>query len=261
MPDPRIPVSYSLPRTNAKVLALLEPHLSSAAVVLDIGAGEGYLAQRVHAVIVERGLSARLEACDLFPDNFHVPDVHCRPIDLDGGLPLPDASVDLAYSVEVLEHLEDQFGFLREVQRVLRPGGRFIVTTPNVLSLTSRLRTLLVGFPELFGPLPLRSEDPQHVGGHIHPVSVYFISYMAEKAGFRVVGLHIDRVKSGSVGALVLWPLLALASLLVAMRVRRKEPVIYAENRAHLRRINSLQVLTGRTIILELVKPADLAKP
>ena len=251
---PQIPVSYSLPKTNAKVLALLEPHLSSAAVVLDIGAGEGYLAQRVHAVITERGLGARLEACDLFPDNFHVPDVRCRPIDLDGGLPLPDASVDLAYSVEVLEHLEDQFGFLREVQRVLRPGGRFVVTTPNVLSLTSRLRTLLVGFPELFGPLPLRSEDPQHLGGHIHPVSVYFIAYMAEKAGLRVAGLHIDRVKSGSVGALVLWPFLALASLLVAMRVRRKEPVIYAENRTHLRRINSLQVLTGRTIILDLVK-------
>jgi SAM-dependent methyltransferase len=261
MSDPRIPVSYSLPRTNAKVLALLEPHLSSAAVVLDIGAGEGYLAQRVHAVMTECGLGARLEACDLFPDNFHVPGVHCHPIDLDGELPLPDASVDLAYSVEVLEHLEDQFGFLREVQRVLRPGGRFIVTTPNVLSLTSRLRTLLVGFPELFGPLPLRSEDPQHVGGHIHPASVYFISYMAEKAGFRVAGLRIDRVKSGSVGALVLWPLLALASLLVSMRVRRKEPVIYAENRVHLRRINSLQVLTGRTIILELVKPADLPQP
>jgi len=85
-------------------------------------------------------------------------------------------------------------------------------------------------------------------------VSVYFIAYMAEKAGFCVAGLHIDRVKSGSVGALVLWPLLALASLLVSMRVRRKEPAIYAENRTHLRRINSLRVLTGRTIILDLVK-------
>lgn len=255
MPSPsQVPVSYSLPRTNAKVLALLQPHLSSAAVVLDIGAGEGYLAQRVQSAIADRGLPARLEACDLFPDNFRVADVLCHAIDLDGGLHLPDASIDLAYSVEVLEHLEDQFAFLREVQRVLRPGGRFIVTTPNVLSLTSRLRTLLVGFPELFGPMPLSSEDPQHVGGHIHPVSVYFISYMAEKAGFRVAGLHIDRVKAGSVGALVLWPLLALASLFVSMRVRRKEPVIYAENRSHLRRINSLQVLTGRTIILDLVK-------
>ena len=255
MRDPaRVPVSYSLPRTNATVLSLLQPHLPSAAVVLDIGAGEGYLAQRVQAAIAERGLPARLAACDLFPENFRVADVPCHAIDLDGGLHLPDASVDLAYSVEVLEHLEDQFAFLREVCRVLRPGGRFVVTTPNVLSLTSRLRTLLVGFPELFGPLPLSGEDPQHVGGHIHPVSVYFISYMAQKAGFRVAGLHIDRVKSGSVGALVLWPLLVLASTVVSLRVRRKEPAIYAENRADLRRINSLQVLTGRTIILDLVK-------
>jgi hypothetical protein len=154
-----------------------------------------------------------------------------------GGLPSPDASVDLAYSVEVL-----------------KPGGRFIVTTANVPSLTSRLRTLLVGFPDLFGPLPLRFEDPQHLGGHIRPVSVYFISYMAEKAGLRVAGLHTDRVKAGSVVALVLWPLLALASLFVSMRVRRKEPAIYAENRTHLRRINSLRVLTGRTIVLDQVK-------
>ena len=251
---PRAPVSLSLPKTNARVLALLQPHLSAASMVLDIGAGEGYLARGVHAAIGEQGGAARLEACDLFPDNFKVPAVRCHAVDLDGGLPLPDASVDLAYSVEVLEHLEDQFAFLREVHRVLRPGGRFIVTTPNVLSLTSRLRTLLVGFPELFGPLPLRSEDPQHLGGHIHPVSVYFISYMAEKAGFGVAGLHIDRVKSGSTAALLLWPLVALVSWLAMARARRKEPAVYAENRGHVARLNSLSVLVGRTIILELVR-------
>lgn len=248
------PVSYSLPKTNAKVLALLRPHLGRAERVLDVGAGEGYLAKRVHAEILEAGHRARLEACDLFPDNFRVSGVPCHGIDLDGGLRLPDASVDLAYSVEVLEHLEDQFTFLREVHRVLRPGGRFVVTTPNVLSLTSRIRTLLVGFPELFGPLPLRFEDPQHIGGHIHPVSLYFLSYMAEKAGLRVAGLHIDRVKSGSTLALVLWPFVALASWLVSMKVRRKEPAVHAENVEHLARLNSLSVLTGRTIILELVK-------
>jgi hypothetical protein len=56
-------VSYSLPTTNAKVLALLRPRLAAAAMVLDIGAGEGYLARRVHAAIVEGGHPARLEAC------------------------------------------------------------------------------------------------------------------------------------------------------------------------------------------------------
>lgn len=249
------PVSYSLPVTNARVLGLLRPHLARAATVLDIGAGEGYLARRVHELVVREGLAARVEACDLFPGNFRVPEVPCHAIDLHGGLPLPDGSVDLAYSVEVVEHLEDQFAFLREVRRVLRPGGRFVLTTPNVLSLTSRLRTLLVGFPELFGPLPLRGKDPQHVGGHIHPVSVYYLCYMAEKAGLRVEDCCTDRTKAGSVGALVLWPLLALASAFVRARTRRKQPEILAENREHLARLNSLSVLTGRTIILELVRP------
>jgi SAM-dependent methyltransferase len=246
------PVSYSLPRTNAKVLALLEAHLAHAGRVLDIGAGEGYLARRVHDLISSKGYAAKLEACDLFPDNFRVPEVPCHAINLHGGLPFADQSVDLAYSVEVLEHLEDQFLFLREVHRVLRPGGRFVLTTPNVLSLTSRLRTMLSGFPELFGSLPIHGYDPQHVGGHIHPVSVYFISYMAEKAGFRVTGCSTDRVKSGSAALLVLWPLVKLGSAIVAMHARRKTPAIHAENREHLARMNSLAVLTGRTVIVEM---------
>lgn len=249
------PISYSLPATNAKVLELLAPHLGASGAVLDIGAGEGYLARRVHAAIRAGGHAARLEACDLFPDNFKVPEVPCRAIDLDGGLPLPDSSVDLAYSVEVLEHLEDQFAYLREVHRVLRPGGRFVVTTPNVLSLTSRLRTLLTGFPELYGPLPLRTEDPQYVGGHIHPVSLYFLSYMAGKAGFRVAEVATDRLKSGSVVALAfLWPFVAIASALSWSRVARHDPAIHAENREHLARLGTLRMLCGRTVILELVK-------
>jgi SAM-dependent methyltransferase len=181
-----------------------------------------------------------------------VPEVPCHAINLHGGLPLADQSVDLAYSVEVLEHLEDQFLFFREVHRVLRPGGRFVLTTPNVLSLTSRVRTLLAGFPELFGPLPIHGYDPQHVGGHIHPVSVYYIAYMAEKAGFRVTGCSTDRVKSGSAALLVLWPLVKLGSAIVAMHARRKTPAIHAENREHLARMNSFAVLTGRTVIVEM---------
>ena len=251
------PVSYSLPRTNAKVLALLEPSLATARRILDIGAGEGYLASRIHDLIASRGHRAQIEACDLFPDNFRVPDVPCHAIDLQGGLPLPDQSFDLAYSVEVLEHLEDQFLFFREVHRILRPGGRFVLTTPNVLSLTSRVRTLLAGFPELFGPLPIRGNDPQHVGGHIHPVSVYFIAYMAEKAGLEVTGCSTDRVKAGSLGLLVLWPLVKLGSTIVAMHARRRTPAVLAENREHLARMSSFAILTGRTVILEMVRRPD----
>jgi SAM-dependent methyltransferase len=44
---------------------------------------------------------------------------------------LPDTSFDYVVSVEVLEHVEEDERFVSEVERVLRPGGVFLMTTPN----------------------------------------------------------------------------------------------------------------------------------
>lgn len=44
---------------------------------------------------------------------------------------LPSESYDIVVSVEVLEHVEEDEKFVNEVSRVLKPGGRFIMTTPN----------------------------------------------------------------------------------------------------------------------------------
>lgn len=49
-------------------------------------------------------------------------------------IPLPDASVDLVAAEHVVEHLEDPEAVMRELHRLLRPGGRFVFTTPNLLS-------------------------------------------------------------------------------------------------------------------------------
>jgi SAM-dependent methyltransferase len=43
---------------------------------------------------------------------------------------LPDASVDYVYSVNVLEHIEDDIGVLAEISRKLRPGGRLLIYVP-----------------------------------------------------------------------------------------------------------------------------------
>lgn len=70
------------------------------------------------------------------PELLARPDVEFRqavvpPIDL------PDASFDCVISFQVIEHIRDDREFVREIHRVLRPGGRFIVTTPNApMSLT-----------------------------------------------------------------------------------------------------------------------------
>jgi 2-polyprenyl-3-methyl-5-hydroxy-6-metoxy-1,4-benzoquinol methylase len=64
--------------------------------------------------------------------------------DLEGGaLPLPDHYADTVAAVEVIEHLENPRAFVRELTRLVKPGGWVIVTTPNNLSALS-LMTLIV---------------------------------------------------------------------------------------------------------------------
>jgi 2-polyprenyl-3-methyl-5-hydroxy-6-metoxy-1,4-benzoquinol methylase len=46
-------------------------------------------------------------------------------------LPCRSGSVDVVVSNQVVEHLWDQAGFVAECARVLRPGGRLVLTTPN----------------------------------------------------------------------------------------------------------------------------------
>lgn len=52
-------------------------------------------------------------------------------------LDFPDESFDYVVSFQVIEHIKQDAEFVREVSRVLRPGGKFIVSTPNApMSLT-----------------------------------------------------------------------------------------------------------------------------
>ena len=103
--------------------------LTPGADTLEIGTGTGGM---LHALL-ERGLRARgveinpaliAESRQWFGE---------LPIRAVSGveLPFPDASFDLVLSFDVLEHIRDSDAHLREVSRVLRPGGRYLVQTPS----------------------------------------------------------------------------------------------------------------------------------
>jgi SAM-dependent methyltransferase len=56
--------------------------------------------------------------------------------------PLGPGEADAVLAVEVIEHLENPRAFVRELVRLVRPGGCIVITTPNQLSLLSKLTLL-----------------------------------------------------------------------------------------------------------------------
>ncbi|MEK7649498.1 MAG: class I SAM-dependent methyltransferase [Patescibacteria group bacterium] len=54
-----------------------------------------------------------------------------KALELDDKVPLPDATVDLVTILAALEHFSDEAGMLSEVYRVLKPGGRVVITVPT----------------------------------------------------------------------------------------------------------------------------------
>jgi len=68
-------------------------------------------------------------------------------------LPFPDGTFDCVVVLDVLEHLPDDQSLLGEVRRVLRPGGRAIVTVPNGDPglLANRLRWRIGMTPDVYG--------------------------------------------------------------------------------------------------------------
>jgi 2-polyprenyl-3-methyl-5-hydroxy-6-metoxy-1,4-benzoquinol methylase len=60
-----------------------------------------------------------------------------------GALPLDSDCADAVAAVETIEHLENPRAFVRELTRLAKPGGWIIVTTPNQLSLLSKMTLLL----------------------------------------------------------------------------------------------------------------------
>jgi SAM-dependent methyltransferase len=249
------PLSHSV--TTSRVLALLDGLDWTTARVADVGAGNGFFSQTLGETLRARGLDPgqHIAACDVVPAEFRYAPIGCAPIGEDGRLPFADASFDAVVSIEVVEHVENQFAFLRELARIAKPGAIVVVTTPNTLNANSRVRTLLQGFPLLFDPLPLDGGDVRHLSGHIHPIGPYYLAVGALRAGLTNLSFHPDRTKtSGAILATLLAPALWFAALAQRRRMQRKWPGLYEQNAALLESIGSWGMLTCRTTVLRAVK-------
>ncbi|MGO9488761.1 MAG: methyltransferase domain-containing protein [Solirubrobacteraceae bacterium] len=99
--------------------------------VLDVGCGEGSFA----ALIAAKGadvVAADVAAEPLRRARARHPGLEVRLLSGEGAWELDDASFDVVWAGEVIEHVADTAAWLSELRRVLRSGGRLLLSTPSL---------------------------------------------------------------------------------------------------------------------------------
>jgi 2-polyprenyl-3-methyl-5-hydroxy-6-metoxy-1,4-benzoquinol methylase len=214
--------------------------------LLEVGAGSGALAARL------KQLGFQVSACDLFPQQFQADGIPFTVANASESLPFPDGSFDGITCLETIEHLEDQFRFARECARLLAPGGRLLMTTPNILSLASRWQYFWTGFFPL-APRPMKEHIRAPVHDHIHLLTYYELRYVLRTAGLTIEDARTDRLRRHAAIHLWAWPKL-WAETRLALR-REPDPEQRAANRDIAAHMLSPALLLGRTLILIARKP------
>lgn len=165
--------------------------LLESRVVLEAGSGEGYgasyLARSARAVIAldyDQQAIAHTRA--------KYPEVAAVRSNL-AQLPFRSGSIDVVVNLQVIEHLWDQIGFLRECERVLRAGGTLVVSTPNRI-------TFSPGRDAPLNPFHTKEFAPDELWDLMAEAGFRVASMSGLYHGARLAGLDAER-PGGLIGA------------------------------------------------------------
>jgi|GEM_PF-208179 len=144
-------------------------------------------------------------------------------VDLTQALALDSDSYDLVIATEVLEHLPAHTPLLKEISRILKPGGQFIFTTPNVHRLSSRFKFLCSGTFYLNGArLGWDTPANELYATHHNPVYLPIIHSLLYQQGFRKFDLGLTHYRISSALLLPLYPIVLLGAWLETRHIKKK---------------------------------------
>jgi 2-polyprenyl-3-methyl-5-hydroxy-6-metoxy-1,4-benzoquinol methylase len=152
--------------------------LPAGSRVLDAGCGNGFFSKRLsehgfEVIGLDLDESGIAHARELFSD------IHFEVASLYDGIGDPSGKqFDAVVSLEVIEHLYDPRMFAARVHECLRPGGKFVLSTPY----HGYLKNLLIALSGKFDS----HVSPLWNGGHIKFWSRQTLSTLLEESGFRV---------------------------------------------------------------------------
>src|SRR5687767_14325904 len=160
---------------HEQAATLFRAYVPAGAKVLDVGAGAGALSQR----LADIGYAVTALDCD--PKKWIPQDIRFLQLDIDAGIAASvSETFDAVCCLEVVEHVENPWNLLREIHKVVKPGGYLLLSTPNITSFLSRGIFFLTGRFHQF-------EEADWSYGHISPISSFELEYAARQSGWEVV--------------------------------------------------------------------------
>ncbi len=207
--------NYALSGTNELILHFMNK--KQRGTVLDVPSGQGTFSKNLEAI----GFKVFLG--DFEVDNILYRNERATQLDLNSNLPFTSNSFDYIICIEGVEHIENPHHLVRECARVLKKDGFLIITTPNVMTVKSRLRFLFCSYLDYFryfGPVRGQSrhviEEYDHQ--HINPVFYGEMRHILSKYGFAVEKIEMNK-------AVRKWKLIhPLIKLIIKHKTKKRFP-------------------------------------
>ena len=209
---------------------------------LDLPAGPG----RLSLWLKQQGFD--VTAADLSPDAFLASEIPVMKVDLDDPFPIEDGIFDYAFCIEGPEHVENLYHTFREFYRILKPGGKIIISYPNYSNIESRIKMIFYGVLEPVEPLQL-SNGKQKNNGHINRQPVALVKQAMDHAGFSIERIQRENLKRNQ---LLFYPLYLLIRLFTLLKGKR------GEQKYWLQTSNQFDVAMGGNSILIIASKKEI---
>lgn len=191
----------------------------SAKTVVDLPAGNGITSKII------KDLGGIPIAFDLFPEYFKIEGITCKRANVLDKIPLENNVVDFVLCQEGIEHFSDQFKALQEFNRILKPNGSLIITTPNYSNLRARLSYFLSESERFNSIMPPNEIDSIWMSnksitseiyfGHVFLIGIQKLRVLAKLSGFKIKHIQFTRLKTTSLFLLPFaYPFIFLSSYL-----------------------------------------------